>query len=139
MAGIDAFGTVLKIDDGTGTNTYDEVAEIVSLNPLDISADDIDVSSHNSPQGWKEFVGGLKDGGTVSCEINFDPALHGDLIDLIGVTRAMLVVFPADADDAEVWFDGYINGLTGEAPHDDKLSGTLSLKVSGPVSITIPT
>lgn len=135
MAGIDAFGTQLYIGDQAGTS-YDVVAEVVNVGFLDVSVDDIDVSSHDSESGWREFIGGLKDGGELSFDINFDPSLHSTLLDLQGVTRNMKVVMPAGVDDI-VEFEGHLKSLSGTAPYDDKLSASASIKVSGPVTITI--
>jgi predicted secreted protein len=133
MAGIDAFGTQLLIHDGA--SSYDAVAEVVSVDVMDVSVDDLDVTSHDSPSQWKEFLGGLKDGGELSMELNFDPELHATLLSIVGVSRDMRLMFP-DGDN-QVNFEGYINGMSAAAPHDDKLSASLSVKVSGPIAIVI--
>jgi predicted secreted protein len=136
MAGIDAFGTQWQIHDGV--SSYDAVAEVTNIDLLDVDVEDLDVTSHDSPEEWREFIGGLKDGGELSFEINFDPAVHAELLDLLGVTRDHKLVLPAAADDAEVDFQGHISSLSAAAPHDDKLSATASVKVSGKPTITIP-
>lgn len=133
MAGINAFGTQLYIHDGA--TSYDLIAEVVSVDVLDVSVDDLDVSSHDSSGGWKEYIGGMKDGGELSFELNFDPDVHGSLLDIVGVTRAMRIVMPSATDDS-VDFDGHIKSLSASAPHDDKLSATAAIKVSGPVTIS---
>ncbi|MFW6034560.1 MAG: phage tail tube protein [bacterium] len=138
MSGIDGFGVKLQIHDGEDPGAFDDVGEVLSINPLDVEVEDIETTSHDSEDQWREFIGGLKDGGEVSADINFDPALHGDLLDIVGVTRDMKIVFPAAADDAEVEFSGHINGFTVDAPHDDKLEGSVSMKVSGKPELTIP-
>lgn len=135
MAGIDAFGTLLKIGDAAGTS-YDAVAEVTSVDVLDVEVEDLDMSSHDSPDQWREYAGGLKDGGELSFELNFDPAVHATLLNLVGVTREFQIVMPEGVDDL-VDFEGYIKSLSSAAPHDDKLSATASIKVSGPVTITI--
>lgn len=135
MAGIDAFGTQLKIGDEAGTS-FDAVAEVTSVDFLDVEVEDIETTSHDSPGQWREYIGGLKDGGELSFELNFDPAVHGSLLDLVGVSREMQIVMPAGVDDI-VEFEGYLKSLSAAAPHDDKLSATAAIKVSGPVVITI--
>lgn len=139
MAGIDAFGTVWKIDTADDASFSTIVGNVESIDLLDVSADDIEVTAHDSTSGWKEFVGGLKDGGSLSMDVNFDPALHADLLDEVGVTHTMKVVLPADADSAEVTFDAYINAISGTAPSDDKLSASFQVKVTGAPTIVIPT
>lgn len=131
MAGIDAFGTTLEID-----NT--PVGEITSIGYFDASVEDYDVTTHSSPDQWREFIGGLKDGGSLSGSLNFDPAMHGTLLDMLGETKPIKITFPPAADSAEVTFSGYLSSLTGEAPHDGHLEAEFSIKVSGKPTITIP-
>ena len=138
MAGIDAFGTTLEIDDGTTGDAYDAYGEITSIDILDASVDDYDVTTHSSPDQWREFIGGLKDGGSLSVELNFDPALHGALLELLGVTRNFKITLPADADSAEVTFTGYLNSMSSAAPHDGLLEAEVGIKVSGKPTLTIP-
>lgn len=134
MAGINAFGTLLKIGDEAGTS-FDAVAEVTNIDFMDVSADDLDVTSHDSEDAWREFLAGLKDGGELSMDLNFDPSIHANLLSLVGVTRNMQVTFPTGVDE-KVEFEGYIKSLSGSAPVDDKLSASASVKVSGPVTIT---
>lgn len=106
------------------------------MDVLDVDVEDIETTSHDSAGQWREYIGGLKDGGELSFELNFDPALHATLLGLIGVTREMQIVMPPGVDDL-VNFEGYIKSLSAAAPYDDKLTATASIKVSGPVAITI--
>jgi predicted secreted protein len=131
MAGIDAFGTTLAV----GATT---IGELTNIDVLDVSADDYDVTTHDSTDQWREFIGGLKDGGTLSGDLNFDPADHGTILDLVGETDQIVITLPADADDATVTFDGYINGLSAAAPHDGQLEAEISIKVTGEPVLDIP-
>ena len=106
------------------------------MDVLDVDVEDIETTSHDSTGQWREYIGGLKDGGELSFELNFDPALHGTLLALVGVTREMQIVMPAGVDDI-VDFEGHIKSLSAAAPYDDKLSASASIKVSDPVTITI--
>lgn len=136
MAGIDAFGTQWQVHNGASPGVYAAIAEVSSIDILSASAETFDTTSHDSPDGFREKVGGLKDGGDLSMEINFDPALHSSLMDLLGVTRMMRIILPPAADDAEIDFDGIITEISGTAPVDDKLAATVTVTVSGPTTIT---
>lgn len=133
MAGVDAFGTAWAMHDGA--TTYVDVAEVTSISVLDISVDSIDVSSHDSPSQWREFVAGMKDGGELSMEINYDPALHGAIYSALGSERNHRITL-TDSGAATVTFAGFITGFTADAPFDDKLAASVSIKVSGAVTIT---
>lgn len=133
MAGIDAFGTQWAMHDGA--STYVDVAEVTSISVLDVSVDSIDTSSHDSPSQWREFVAGMKDGGELSMEINYDPALHGTIFSALGAERNHRITL-SDSGAATVAFAGFISGFSADAPYDDKLAATVSIKVSGAVTIT---
>ncbi|WP_033818882.1 phage tail tube protein [Kitasatospora sp. MBT63] len=132
MAGIDGFGTQLKRGDGGGPEVYTAVANVTSISPPGLSRETLDVTTHGSPNGWMEFIGGLKDGGEVSADVNYDPSEHDSLIDDFedSEPRSWQIVFPDDA--TTTWtFDAILTGLEPDAPYDDKLTASLTWKVSG--------
>lgn len=140
MAGVAAFGTTLSRDNGT---SFDAIANITSVSGPGLSRDTIDVTAHDSPNAYMEFVGSLIDGGEVSAEINWDPAdtslnasnttttLIADLEDTSPVSYE--IAFP---DGAKFAAELLITGLEFDAPYDDKLAATLSFQVSGKPTFT---
>jgi len=72
-AGLHAWGTILKVGDGqTGTEAFTAVAEISSITSS-LTADELDVTSHDSLDAWREFVRGLKS-MELTLEGNYIPA-----------------------------------------------------------------
>lgn len=137
MAGIDAFGTVWALHDGVTVlpGGFTAVADVTNIGVVDVSVDTLDVSTHESEDQWREFIGGLKDGGELSMEINYDPSVHGTLFSALGATRHQKITL-TDSGAATVEFDAIVSGFSSGAPYDDKLSANVSLKVTGPVTIT---
>jgi predicted secreted protein len=134
MSGINAFGTLLKRGDGAGTEVFSTIADVTSLTPPGISRETLDVTSHDSVNGWQEFVGGLKDPGEVSADINYQPTEHDTLIADFEDTapRNYQIVFP----DGTIWkFGAILTGFEPDAPYDDKLAATLTWKVTGKPTI----
>lgn len=131
MAGIDAFGTTLARESDSSPGTYIPVGNITALSPPGISRETIDVTAHDSEDGWMEFLGGLKDGGEVSFEVNYDPAKHDDLLaDLHAQAISWRVTFP-DPAATEWTVNAILTGFEPDAPYDDKLSASITLKVTG--------
>lgn len=133
MAGINGFGTqFLRGDGGSPAETFTPVANVTSITPPGLSRETIDVTAHDSPDGWMEFLGGLKDGGEVSIEVNYDPAEHDTLASDLedDAPRNYQVQFP-DQGQTTWQFAAIMTGFEPEAPYDDKLSATLTFKVSG--------
>lgn len=135
MAAVDAFGTVWAFDPAGGT-AYVDVADVTEIGVLDVSAETIEATVHGSPGGWREFIGGLKDGGELSMSINYDPALHGTIFDNVGVDGVAHLITLPDAGAATVAFGGIITGLSVSAPMDEKLSAEVTIKVTGAPVIT---
>lgn len=139
MSGIDAFGIALQRGDGvTPTEAFEPIGKVTSLSGPEIERETYDVTSHDSVDGWREFIGGLKDAGEVSAEINYDPRVHDDLIADFEDTepRSYKMVFPAQAGAGSWTFKAVLTGFSQEAPVDDKLSAELTWKVSGKPTIT---
>lgn len=135
MAGVDAFGTTWAIGDGAGPEVFTPVADVTNIDVLNIKVDTTDVSSHDSDAQWREFIGGMKDGGELSFDINYDPALHGVIFSAIGQVKNHKITL-TDAGAAVVAFGAIVTGMKAQAPYDDKLSATVTLKVTGAPVIT---
>lgn len=136
MAGKDAFGTAFQTEDPVTPGTFTDVADVSNITPPGIARDTIEVTSHGSPDGWKEYLGGLKDGGEVTIEVNYDPTKHdvlaGDLD--TGDPKNYKIVFPGTLGE---WaFTAVLTGFAPEAPVDDKLSAELTYQVSGKPTLT---
>lgn len=133
MSGIDGFGTALQRGDGgMPTETFTTIANATSIEGPGMERETIDVTAHDSENGWMEFVGGLKDGGEVEVEINYDPSEHDTLLDDFedDEPRNYRLVFPDEA--ATTWsFQAILTEFSPEAPYDDKLAANLTFKVTG--------
>jgi predicted secreted protein len=127
MAGEDGFGTQLQRFD---VSSFTAIGRITSISGPGLKRNTIDVTAHDSPDGWMEFLGGLKDGGEVSADVNFTPAVHGLLVaDLDDDDpRTYRIEWPSGS----AWtFDAILTGFEPDSPYDDKLSATLTWKVTG--------
>jgi predicted secreted protein len=138
MAGINGFGTELQRGDGTTpTEVFTALANVTNIGGPGLSRETIDVTAHDSPDAWMEFRGGLKDGGEVSVDINYDPAEHDVLVaDFEDEDpRNYQLVFPDTG--ATTWtFAAILTGFEPEAPYDDKLAASLTFKVTGKPTLT---
>lgn len=134
MAGYFANGTIFS---ATIDSVLTPIAELTTITGLQLESDDIDVTSHDSTDKYREYVQGLKDAGEVELEGNFindsSQVALKTLFDA-GTVVAMTISFPSSAG---LWsFNGYVKGFTTEAPYDDKLSFTGTIKVTGKPTLT---
>jgi predicted secreted protein len=136
MAGRDGFGTLFQRGDGaTPTEVFTTIANVTNISGPSRSRETIDVTAHDSPEQWMEFIGGLKDGGEVSLDINYDPGqLTHDLDDDFddSLPRNYKIIILPDTEDEHTWsISGVMTALEDEFPYDDKMARTMTIKVSG--------
>lgn len=137
MAGMDGFGVKLQRGDALSPEQFTTIADVTSLTLPSLSRETLDVTSHDSPDGWMEFLGGLKDPGEVSADVNYQPSAHDLLVADFedDEPRNYQIVFPDD--DQTTWsFSAILTGFEPEAPYDDKATASLTWKVSGKPTIT---
>lgn len=134
MAGVSAFGTVIKIGGTAGT----AVVNVTKIDGPEPSMDTIEVTAHDSANAWREYVAGLLDAGEVSMDINWDPlaATHknavGGLQYLQGQRTSSLfaLVFPA-AGNPTYTFTAFVTKFGRSAPFENKLTAQVTLKITG--------
>lgn len=133
------YGTLLERRIAASPENWQLIAERVSLGGPSMSRDAPDVTHMDSPNGWREFIPGLKDGGEISVEGNFVPddpsqnvetGLLGEFYsDVRGLWR---IVFPLTGSPPVIWtFTGIMTGFELDMPVDDKLAFTATIKISG--------
>lgn len=128
---VNAFGTTISRD---GT----EIAEVTNIGGPKLARDTLEATHHQSPDMWREFIKGLKDGGEVSLDLNFLPfhathnAATGILADFDDDTNISewVVTFP-DAGATAWTFDAIVTGFEPAQPFDEKLTASVTLKVTG--------
>lgn len=131
-----AIGTLFqRSTDGVN---YTTVAEIYNITGPGGTATEIDVTHHQSDSGYKEFVLGLKDGETVTLEMNFLPAVAGQTVLRDDFENKTKQYWRLDFPDGSLmdWRGFVRQPPSPRAPVDGKLSGTATIRVSGPVTVT---
>lgn len=137
---IKALGTKFNIGKGP-TPAPVPVGNLTSIGGLELSADSIDVTTLDSEGGYREFIGGFKDGGEVALEGLFDSTTgkgQKELYDLYesGASQDFQIAFPAETKTT--WdFKGVVTGFSTSVSLEDPLSFSATIKVSGKPTLTI--
>ena len=113
------------------------VAEVNSITGPNATRNQIDVTSLDSTGGYKEYIGGFRDGGEVSLNMNFTKASYGQMQNDFedDALQSYSVVLP-DTSATTLTFDAFVQNLGFAIPTDDKVTADVTLKVSGPVVLT---
>jgi len=142
-----SWSAALKWDPAGGTS-YTAIGQVKDISGPDISRGDIDVTDHDSASGWREFLPGLSDGGTVSFPIGLDTAntahigasgtgLLGDF-DRDGCTMPAFQLTLNLCSGTGIWtFDGYPNGFSNSYPVEGENTADLSIKVTGKPTLAV--
>lgn len=150
MADSDArtgFGALIQKGTGSGSpEDYVTILGIKSISGPSITRDTHDTTVMTSPGGWREFIGGLKDGGEVSFTANWLPRdttqtdLQGEFDKDSCESRSnWRIVVPACPGEPEVYleFAGVLTGQNIEIPMDDLMGFEGTIKVSGRPTLVI--
>lgn len=136
-AAIHAHGTLLKIGDGGGSETFTTIVEVTDINGPGLDDEVVDVTSHDSANHAREYIGGLLDAGEVTFTINYIPTAttHNATTGLIRdwknrTKRNFQLVYPDGG--ATTWaFAALVQHFEAAAPIDDKLAADVTLKLTG--------
>lgn len=140
MAGRAAYGTEFRRGDGAEPEVFSTIANVVSISGPNRTRTTVDVTAHDSPDLYMEFLGSLKDPGQISLEINYDPTetTHelDDDFDDVGPRNYQVVLLPDTADERTWDISGIMTELSDEFPHDDKMSRSMTVKITSKPTLT---
>ena len=131
------YGAILELWNGSA---FAEIGEVTSLTPPNLSVDAVDATHMESEGAAKESIAGLIDYGEIKVEMNLvADSASDDLIRTLMVARGLVpwrITLPplTDSPSHVLAGDGILTGYETEAPLDDKMTATLTIKVSGVVS-----
>ncbi len=144
MSGVDGFGTSLSRGDGAvTTEVFEAIGNLTKVTIPGFTRETYDVTAHDSADKWREWIGGLLDGGEASCEFNYDPT-----ITLNGATVYVTLVADAENPDPVNYEIALPDGSKFEAallitkyddidaPFDGKVTGSITFKMSGKPTFT---
>tara|TARA_R110000824_G_scaffold110918_1_gene259117 strand:- start:303 stop:695 length:393 start_codon:yes stop_codon:yes gene_type:complete len=126
MAAITANATQISIDGGT---TY--IADVTSITPYNLSLSTIDTSNLDST--WRSFIGGIKDGGECTFEINYDPAstTHAAIETAMDGTADNIKVLYSDTKFTT--FDAVITSFSITAAMDSVVTASVGMKLASAI------
>lgn len=129
------FGTTVEYL-ATDPSTYASIGELVAVTPPNKTRETIDVTHMASPDGYREHMSSLRDGGTATLTFNYTEAgfiilntiFHSDDVETFRIT------YPDGATEV-------FTGLITEAPIndiaiDDKIGMAATIKVTGKPAFT---
>lgn len=128
-------GTLLATSADAGA-TWTTVARLETIGEFSMGEyDDVEITTHDSPGGFKEYIAGLADAGELELSgIWIADATQRGLVLARGVTRDWRVILPGGLG---TWRGrGYIKSLSVNPQREDAIVFSASLKISGAPTMT---
>jgi hypothetical protein len=128
------YGSKFELGNGADPEVLTEIAEVFDITPPNESTDTIDVTHMQSPDAMREFIMGLTDPGEISFELNFVPGSTSETAILAARAsrqkRGGVITIP----NGWTWsFDMLVTGYEPAVPNEDKMTATVTGKVTGGV------
>ncbi len=119
-----------------GSSDWRAIAEIISISGPTMTREFIDVTSLDSTGGYREFIAGFRDGGTVTLNMNFTSATYAVMKDDFEDRDSQFyeIVLP-DENNTSFEFEGLVTELPLEIPTDDRVTANVTIKVVGKVEV----
>ena len=114
------------------TLTWVHIAEINSITGPGNTREQIDVTSLDSTGGYREYIGGFRDGGTVTLAMNFTRSTYEAMLADFesNVIQNYEICLP-DTEVTTIEFEGLVTELPLTIKPDDKITADVTIKVSG--------
>lgn len=132
------YGTLLKFGDGATPETFTTVGEIT--NTATSNANNLlDATHMESPDGYEEFVGGIKQAGQISFDLHFIPdavgiaLLEDDLAN--GTVRNYQIIYPDPAHTTKS-FSALVQSFNTTAPVAGIMTAAVTLQRTGATTTT---
>jgi len=131
MAKIRSFGAKLYLN---GI----ELGGITDIQATGVDVSFIDTTSHDESSGFRTFVSGLKDGGTleVTGKYNYADDGQAEWKAEEGIRHAFHIIL---SDNSGIAFEAIVGGFQTSNPLDDAVEFTATAKITGEVFPVFPT
>lgn len=129
---ISGVGTIIQKWDGA--SQWDAIAEVTNISGPGMTRDLIEVTSLDSVGGWREFISGFRDGGTVVLSMNYTRAgLDSFFADFESDDVANYEIVLPDGTSLE--FEGLVQEFPLTIPTDSQITMEVTIKVTGPPTV----
>lgn len=136
-AAFSGVGTAFKRSDMASSPTFTAIAEVNSIDGPSMTKGTIDVTSLDSTGGYREFITGFRDAGTIQLSMNFTHAGYESLLaDFDGDTLVDYQIVLPNTEATTFDFSGLVTDIPISVPTDDKVTATCTIKISGQVTMS---
>jgi predicted secreted protein len=132
-----SLGTLLKVGDGGATEAFTTLAQCGDISGPSLGAAQVEVTNHDSPGNYREYVPTFLEPGELTVTIFYDPAdaTHdpstGILTEYEARTKRNFQLVFSDTATTTWTFAAYVTGFEPQAPVDGALTANITLMLTG--------
>lgn len=102
--------------------------EILDVNPEDRTRESVNTSHMGTVGSHTHAPVDLVEPGELTFDVHYDPDVD---VPIDQPAETIVITYPNVANTT-LTFEGFITGVTNVAPFEDKMTGTITIKKSGP-------
>jgi predicted secreted protein len=134
---VSSVGLAFKRSDMASSPAFTAIAEINDLSGPNKSRETIDVTSLDSTGGYREFIASFRDAGEVTLNMNFTRDGYVDMdADFASSSSVDYQIVLPDTGNTTFDFAAYVTALGMAASTGDKVTASVTLKITGVVTLT---
>jgi hypothetical protein len=96
------------------------------------ASEELDVTSHSSPIGFKEFIAALSDPGELPFKVNYSEANHGSLLDAQGDSTLVDTLTITGPNGEGPWTaDAWVKAYNMSAPVESEQTCDITFRLTG--------
>lgn len=128
-------GTLFQRADSS-TSNYETISEINSITGPTMTRTTIDVTSLDSTGGYREYIDGFREAGTVSLSMNFTDTGYNALLEDFesAIPCNYRILLPND-ESTTLAFVGLVTELPIDIKPDDKVTNNCTIRITGGVTV----
>ena len=127
---ISGVGTVIQKWDGS--SSWDPIAEVTNISGPGMTRDLIEVTSLDSVGGYREFIAGFRDAGTVVLSMNYTRAgLNVFVADFENDVAQNYEIILPDEFNTSIEFEGLVQEMPLTIPTDSQITMEVTIKLTG--------
>lgn len=132
-------GTQLLVGDGgSPVEVFAAIAEVLTLTGPELAAEEIEVTNLDSAGGFKEFITGLVEGGTISLDLNWikganQVTLRDDVA--AGTQRNYRITF-SDSPATVANFAGVVTAFSFSTEPNSQIQSSATVRITGVIAWT---
>ena len=133
LAGV---GTSFKRGDGTSSEGFTAIAEIINITGPGLTRDFIDVTNLDSTDGYREFITGFRDSGEVTITANWTRDGFIDMkADYDSDDSVNYQIVIGDTGETTLEFAAFVTGMPLSIPTGSQITMDATFKITGDVSL----